>query len=184
MARQPLTDQQKAFCEHYIQTLNATASAIAAGYSKRSATAQGSSLLRRDHINNYISKRQNVLQTKLKIETRKVLEEFASIAFADISSYVDDKGTLKPYKDIPDTRAIHSVTTSSIKNAAGKTVTKTTIKLHDKQRALENLGKHLGIYSRDNVLDITSNGMALNKQLTDADLISAIRAAAEQHPSE
>ena len=41
MISRQLTDKQKAFIEHYSQTGNATASAIKAGYSAKTAEQQG-----------------------------------------------------------------------------------------------------------------------------------------------
>ena len=44
-AKATLNDQQIAFCEHYVVSLNATQAAIDAGYSEKTARQQGSRLL-------------------------------------------------------------------------------------------------------------------------------------------
>lgn len=49
-----LNDQQIAFCEHYVATLNATQAAIDAGYSEKTARQQGSRLLTNVYIKAFI----------------------------------------------------------------------------------------------------------------------------------
>lgn len=49
-----LTPKQKAFCQYYIETLNATESAIRAGYSEHTACAIGTENLRKPNIRLYI----------------------------------------------------------------------------------------------------------------------------------
>ena len=49
-----LTDRQRAFCEYFAASGNATQAAQAAGYSRRSAYSQGSRLLKNGEIRHYI----------------------------------------------------------------------------------------------------------------------------------
>lgn len=53
-AKVNLNDQQIAFCEHYVATLNATQAAIDAGYSEKTARQQGSRLLTNVYIKAFI----------------------------------------------------------------------------------------------------------------------------------
>ena len=52
-----LTEKQKAFADYYITTLNATQSAIKAGYSENAARQTGSENLSKPYIGEYIQKR-------------------------------------------------------------------------------------------------------------------------------
>ncbi|MBP3279658.1 MAG: terminase small subunit [Butyrivibrio sp.] len=53
-AKEKLTERQKAFCEYYIESLNATEAAIKAGYSKKTARAIGAENLTKPYIQEYI----------------------------------------------------------------------------------------------------------------------------------
>lgn len=52
-----LTEKQKAFADYYIESLNATQSAIDAGYSKNTASEMGYENLNKPHIKDYINER-------------------------------------------------------------------------------------------------------------------------------
>lgn len=97
-----------------------------------------------------IEKRQAVLREKLSITQEMVIEELAAVAFANGSDFVQvtPRGTVRviPTEEIPQgkRRAI-----SVIKDGAYGP----EIKTHDKVRALELLGKHLGVFDTGNGAD-------------------------------
>ena len=51
-----MNERRKAFCGFYLETLNATESAIRAGYSKKTAYSIGQELLKNIEIKEYINK--------------------------------------------------------------------------------------------------------------------------------
>ena len=53
-----MNERQRKFCEHYAADPNATAAAIAAGYSPRSAYSCGQRMLKNAEIQNYLSQLQ------------------------------------------------------------------------------------------------------------------------------
>ena len=55
MKEKPLSAQYKLFAQHYVETFNATESAIFAGYSEKSAYTQGSRMLKNVQLREYIS---------------------------------------------------------------------------------------------------------------------------------
>ena len=57
-----LNARQKAFCEFYVASGNATEAAIKAGYSKRTARSIGQENLTKPALNNYIILNQNILK--------------------------------------------------------------------------------------------------------------------------
>lgn len=123
--------------------LNATQAAIRAGYSKKTAEVIGYENLRKPQIAEEIEKRQVKLRNKLEITQEKVLEELAAIAFANGTDFVTVTATglldIKPTSKVPREKL---PAIAGIKyNQLG-----VEIKLHDKVRALELLGKHLGVF--------------------------------------
>lgn len=70
-----LTPKQKAFCEYYLQSFNATDAAIKAGYSEKSAHDIGCENLKKPNIKDYIEK-VNKVATNKRILTLEQLKEF------------------------------------------------------------------------------------------------------------
>lgn len=153
-----LTDKQIKFCEEYLIDLNATQAAIRAGYSQRSAGQIGEENLKKLEIQEYLSERQRELQKATGITQKRVLEEYAKIAFLDIRKFYSIDGSLKPIHDLDDTAAgaLAGVETYEEKVSApdsdedivvGQTK---KIKTYDKVKALDSLGRHLGLFGKDN----------------------------------
>lgn len=83
---------------------------------------------------------------KLAISKERVLAELAKIAFADAGDYFDwgpDGVTVKSKSELTyDQRVVVSEVSQTVTEKGGTI----RVKLHDKQAALVNLGKHLGIF--------------------------------------
>ncbi len=123
--------------------LNATAAAKRAGYSEKTACEQGSRLLANVKVQEEIQKRQVKLQSKLEITQERVLSELAAIAFANGTDFatinanglISVKATSQVPKEKLPAVAVIKYSTTGVE-----------IKLHDKVRALEMLGRHLGLF--------------------------------------
>ncbi len=151
-----LTDKQTRFVQEYLVDLNATQAAIRAGYSARTAEVQGPRLLGNVRVAAAISEGQNKTADKLEITKEKWVAELARIFFADMQDYISidpDTGCVvaKGYEDMPEGggKVIASIREKrSIKeDSSGKDsviYSQYEFKLHDKLRAGEMLGKHLG----------------------------------------
>lgn len=139
-----LTEKQKRFVAEYLVDLNATAAAKRAGYSEKTAKSQGQRLLTNVDIQAAIQKRREKLQSKLEITQETVLQELAAIAFANGTDYagVNRNGLVYIFStnDLPEHK---KKAIAGIKQGQYGT----EIKLHDKVRALELLGKHLGVFA-------------------------------------
>ena len=139
-----LTDKQKRFASEYLVDLNATAAATRAGYSEKTACEQGSRLLANAKVKEEIKKRQIKLQDKLEITQEKVLEELAAIAFANGTNFAtitqSGRVQLTPTSELSENK---KKAVASIKEGQYGV----EVKLHDKVRALELLGKHLGVFA-------------------------------------
>lgn len=142
-----LNDRQERFVDEYLVDLNATAAAKRAGYSEKTARSQGQRLLTNVDIQAAIQKRQARLRGKLEITQERVLEELAAIAFANGTDFatINRNGLVRlvPTDDLPEDK---KKAVASIKEGQYGT----EVKLHDKVKALELLGKHLGVFDSGN----------------------------------
>lgn len=158
-----MTDQRQRFADRYFETLNATQSAIYAGYSEQSAKSQASQLLDDEEIQSYLTKLKSDLQEKSGINKQRIIDEYAKIAFFDIREIYDVDGGLINIRQFDDNSA-GAVSGIKVSEEWGeddegrKIVTGIVkeVKLNDKLRALQDLGKHLGIFEKDNTQKTTS----------------------------
>ncbi|MBB6218672.1 phage terminase small subunit [Anaerosolibacter carboniphilus] len=160
-----LTPKQKIFCDEYLVDLNATQAAIRAGYSERTAKEVGYENLTKPHIQKYIDERMKNRQQRTEITQDKVLQELARVAFARGTDFA--KVALRiGYRDIVDKegkvigqqpfeyQAVEIINTDDIpedKRAAIASIKQGTngieVKPYDKVKALELLGRHLGMFN-------------------------------------
>lgn len=136
-----LTDKQKRFVAEYLVDLNATAAARRAGYKDPNI---GRQLITKNNVSAEIAKRRETIQKKLEITQETVLQELAAIAFANGTDFatVGRNGLviLTPTDELSEQK---KKAVASIKEGQYGT----EVKLHDKVRALELLGKHLGVFA-------------------------------------
>ncbi|MBO1099252.1 terminase small subunit [Enterococcus hirae] len=74
-----MTEKQKRFCDFYIETGNATQSAIKAGYSSKYANTNASKLLQNTTIKSYIDKRLAELKNERTADAQEVLEYLTAV---------------------------------------------------------------------------------------------------------
>lgn len=74
-----LTPKQKAFADYYIQTGNATESAIKAGYSKKTAGVIGDENLKKPYIKKYIDERLEQISSERIANAQEVMEYLTRI---------------------------------------------------------------------------------------------------------
>lgn len=140
-----LTDKQKIFADEYLIDLNATrAYKIAYPRVKKDevAKAAASRLLTNVNVAAYVEERMQERQKRTEITQDRVLEELAAIAFARATDYAEVKQDRVIIKDTAD------LTEDQIKAIAGIKEGKfgIEVKLNDKEKALELLGRHLGMF--------------------------------------
>ena len=75
-----LTPKQKAFCDYYITSLNATAAAIKAGYSKKTAGVIGRENLQKPYLRLYIDERLKEKENERIASQDEVLQMLTEIA--------------------------------------------------------------------------------------------------------
>lgn len=141
-----LTKKQKLFVEEYLIDLNATQAAIRAGYSPNNADKIGSELLGKTRVLNEIKTAMAERSRRTGISQDRVIRELARIAFVNAADVINTKdATIKADANVDDTAAIQSVKVKSF----GEDGIEREIKMADKLRALELLGKHLGMYQNN-----------------------------------
>lgn len=136
-----MTDKQKRFCEEYMIDLNATQAAIRAGYSPKTANEQGAQNLVK--LSKYIDQLKAEQSRRTGVSADRVVRELAKIAFVNAGDLIDpETASVKLDASRDDLAAVQSVKVKSF----GEDGLEHEVKLADKLRALELLGKHLGVF--------------------------------------
>ena len=131
----------------YLIDLNATQAAIRAGYSVKTAGSIGDENLKKPEINSAIAKEMAKRSKRTGVNQDRVVLELAKIAFVNASDVIDaDTATVKDDATADDTAAIQSIKVKVFPTKDGEGVER-EIKLGDKLKALELLGKHLGMWN-------------------------------------
>lgn len=141
-----MTEKQKIFADEYLTDLNATRAYRVAYPSVKKdevAAVNGSKLLRNTKVQEYISERMQERQQRTEVTQDMVIKELAAIAFARATDYAEVKGGMVHIKDTD------SLSEQQIRAIAGIKDGKFGIelKLNDKEKALELLGRHLGMWN-------------------------------------
>lgn len=151
-----LTDKQIRFCEEYIIDMNGTQAAIRAGYSEKTARQIASEYLSKPNIQEKISLLKKELSEKTGVTAQMVINELAKVAFLDPRDLFSVDNALLNVRQLDDKSAgaISSIevyeeygVVDDERQPIGQTK---KIKFWDKVSALEKLGKHLGIFEKDN----------------------------------
>lgn len=74
-----LTPKQKAFCDYYIETGNATEAAKKSGYSRRSAAVIGAKNLTKPYLKTYIDERMSKIEDKRIAKGEEVLQYLTKV---------------------------------------------------------------------------------------------------------
>jgi phage terminase small subunit len=148
-----LTAKQEAFCREYLIDLNATKAAIRAGYAQKRAYAMGHENLKKPEIAAKIQQRMAARAQRTEVDADWVLTRLAQDATADLADLYDDLGELKPVKDWPmawRTGLVAGVETVQERDgfeANGEPIyiTVRKVKLADRAKLLEMIGRHVGV---------------------------------------
>ncbi len=158
-----LTPKQAAFCREYLVDLNAAKAAVRAGYSKRSAKQTAHAMTEKSEIQAELLRLMSAREVRTEVTADTVLRELVLLAKVDLSQAFNKDGSLKPIHEIPEDvrRAIASV--ESFEEFEGRGDERKSIgftrklRFWDKTKALELLGRHLGMF-RDRVEHSGPNG--------------------------
>jgi len=139
---------------------------ISAGYSANKAAAGNASrLFKHPFVQAELKRLAKLQEKRLEIKSDEILSELLKSALSDVRELFDDNGILKEAKDWPDhiARAVSSIQIEEIKEwdfeareHKFKGYTK-KIKLWDKIKALELLGKHLKLFQDNITVKLTTD---------------------------
>lgn len=141
-----MTKKQKRFVDEYLIDLNITQAAIRAGYSPKTAYSIGSENLKKPEIRACIEKAMAERSKRTGINQDRIIMELAKIGLLNPKDLVDfDEATVKEEAAEEDLAAIASVRVKRFPTKDGEGIER-EIKMHDKIKALELLGRHFGMF--------------------------------------
>lgn len=142
-----LTPKQLEFCRQYLIHRNGTKAAIEAGYKEESAQEQASRLLSNDMVKAYLAQAEKERQNKYNIDERKILEALIDIAFFDITEVVQWDAKNGPnFRPSARIKAAGRVLEFYGSPKKGKGNSWVSVKSVDRLRAIELLGKQIGMF--------------------------------------
>ena len=158
LVRDGLTPQQRLFALEYLIDLNASQAAVRAGYAEGSASSHASVLLKTPEVQEFIRAALKKREKKLELTAERVLEELMKLGFSDIRDVFEDDGNLKNMKTLDDkiAAAVSGVKVKR-KGSGDDYEEENEIKLWDKPKSLELLGKHLQLWK--DLIDVKVEAM-------------------------
>lgn len=152
-----LTPSQLRFVQEYAKDGNATQAAIRCGISERSAATMGSRWLKLEAVQEALKPIAKAVQEKAEVDASTILRELLNIATFDIADVFEDDGTPKPLSMIPEKarRAIAGMDVEVLRRKGEgddgpyerSQAHVAKVRMLDKIRAAELLGKHLKLFT-------------------------------------
>lgn len=155
-----LPPKRAAFVREYLVDLNATKAAVRAGYAPRAASQMGFDLLRNPKVNAAIQAAKASRAERVDVTADRTLVELARLGFTDMRHYADwdEHGVrIKPSEELTEDQARAVLQVKSKRRTIPQkgqdpiVEVEVDVKLHDKLRALESIGKHLGLFEVNTV---------------------------------
>jgi phage terminase small subunit len=149
-----LNPKQLRFAEEYVEKPNGTDAYKKAGYSPSSddaAAASATRLLNTVKVQEAIRILREKRATRAEVNAARVLQELARLAFADPRKLYNPDGSLKQITELDDDTAATVSSVEVYEELAGQGEERKTVgftkklKHWDKNAALLNLAKHLGL---------------------------------------
>lgn len=142
-----MTKKQKRFVEEYLIDLNATQAAIRAGYSPDTAGSIGNENLKKPEICACVEKAMAERSKRTGVCADRVVQELAKIAFLNLRDVIDPKtAAVREDASDEDTAALQSIKVKKTYSETGESIEREA-KAADKLKALELLGRHLGMWN-------------------------------------
>jgi phage terminase small subunit len=157
------TPKQLRFIDEYLVDLNGKQAAIRAGYAPGSAEVSASKLLRLAKVQQAIGALRAKLAAATGITAERVLNELAKLAFADIRKILrwrsgvlteiengdgEMEATFAADVELVASDDLDEATAAAVKEVSLSATRALKVKLYDKRQALNDLGRHLGLFDR------------------------------------
>lgn len=146
-----LSAKQEKFVDEYLIDLNATQAAVRAGYSARTAQPASSRLLSNVMVQDLIQQRRQAARKRAEVTLDEILLEYRRIAFSGMSKFIKFNEHNEAEIDLSgctpaDFDLLAEVQIEAFSENEGQCqVRRVKIKVMDRLKALETLGKHLGL---------------------------------------
>lgn len=155
MAKRQLSEKRQRFVDEYLIDLCGTQAAIRAGYSPKTANEQAARLLANVSIQEAISKEMAERSKRTGVNQDRVVLELAKIAFIKMTDVVNKDGIINEDASEDDLSCIESIKYKESTSVNGVTVER-EVKIASKMKALELLGKHLGMWNDKLDVNVTA----------------------------
>ena len=156
-----LSPKQQRFIAEYLIDLNATQAAIRAGYSEHTAEQQGYQLLQKTSVREAIAAKQQARSERTKIDADWVLTRLAGEATADMADLYREDGSFKPIADWPLVWRQGLVSGLDVDETfadGSKMGQVTKVKLSDRIKRIELIGKHVNVQAFAERKELTGKG--------------------------
>lgn len=164
-----LTPKQQRFVEEYLKDLNGKQAAVRAGYSPDSAETQSSRLLSNAKVALAIRTSISRRSKRTEVTQDMVLNELRRIAFSGMGSLATWNSSGVSFKDSSELSEDTLATVQEVSETTNQHGGSLKIKQYDKVKALELLGRHLGMWN--DKLEITDpEAERPLKEMSDAEL--------------
>lgn len=141
-----MTERQKIFADEYLIDLNATR-AYKVAYpnvkNDETARANASRLLTNANVLKYVEERMKDRQERTEVTQDQVIRELSAIAFAKTTDYVEVRDGRVLIRDTAELSDVQIKAIAGIKEGTNGI----EIKMYGKEKALELLGRHLGMWN-------------------------------------
>ncbi len=160
--------RQQAFCEQYVILRDGAKAAVAAGYSPKRAAVTAYEFMQRDDIQAELTRLREIRDKDFGMTAGDVLREIAQIALADIGDVLewgleevldpdglpmtlpDGQPIMRPVITPVNSRDIDPGKRRAIKSVSMSEKGTFKLELADRSKALEMLGRHFGLFEKDN----------------------------------
>lgn len=151
-----MTQRQRRFVEEYLKSTNfdAKAASIAAGFSAKTAAQCASRMLKMPEVKAAIEAAIAARSTRANISQDEVIAELRKIAFGNMGSVAKWSPSGVVFKDSETLTPEQLGSVASVEETTTKDGGSMKVRQHDKVKALELLGKHVGMFKDDAVLRV------------------------------
>ena len=155
-----MTDKQKRFADEYLTCLNASLAYQKINPKCKNPDSLAAQMMLIPEVKDYISSKAENISERLNLKAIDVIAEIRDVAFSNITDYLsfDKNGvTFKNSKDI-NCKVVSEVssTKNTVRSGKNETTEKTNfkLKLYDKMKALDMLGRYFKLFVNDKDAEI------------------------------
>lgn len=146
--------KHRRFVEQFLLDLDGAKAAGRAGFRSKNLSHRAWSLKQRPEIARAIEIGQQEMSERVEVKQDKILQEYLNVGFCDIAECFDESGNLKNIHDIPKAIRMAISGIDVIEQFSGDGEDRTVslvkkIRFWDKLKALDALGRHLGLFNAD-----------------------------------